>query len=140
MKKKPKKSNKLKKTKKIKKNKKKAAKSKTFKKFKKNQKKKNKKIGNNKKIIFRSNIKKTHKESLILKLVKFQLSLKPEFNFKINFSLEKYIQRFFDKISETISSYKILKHDEKRRLKIEKIENERKEKIALQKKKLKKNF
>ena len=141
MKKKPKKSKKLKKTKKIKKNKKKVTKSKTFKKFKKNQKKKNKKIKekkirNNKKIIFQSNIKKTHKESLILKLVKFQLSLKPEFNFKINFSLEKYIQRFFDKISETISSYKILKHDEKRRLKVEKIENERKEKIALQKKKI----
>ena len=73
---------------------------------------------------------------MILKLVKFQLSLKPEFNFKINFNLEKYIQRFFDKISETISSYKILKHDEKRRLKVEKIENERKEKIALQKQKI----
>ena len=141
MKKKPKKSKKLKKTKKIKKNKKKVTKSKTFKKFKKNQKKKNKKIKkkkirNNKKIIFQSNINKTHKESLILKLVKFQLSLKPEFNFKINFSLEKYIQRFFDKISEIISSYKILKHDEKRRLKVEKIENERKEKIALQKQKI----
>jgi hypothetical protein len=139
MKKKPKKSNKLnksKKIKKIKKNRKKATKSKTFKKFKKKQKKKNKKIRNNKKIILYSNIKKTHKESLILKLVKFQLSLKPEFNFKINFSLEKYIQRFFDKISEIISSYKILKHDEKRRLKVEKIENERKEKIALQKKKI----
>ena len=141
MKKKPKKSNKLKKTKKNKKNKKKITKSKTFKKFKKNKKKinkkiKEKKIRNNKKIIFQSNIKKTHKESLILKLVKFQLSLKPEFNFKINFSLEKYIQRFFDKISETISSYKILKHDEKRRLKVEKIENERKEKIALQKQKI----
>ena len=141
MKKKPKKSKKLKKTKKIQKNKKKVKKSKTFKKIKKNQKKKNKKIKekkvrNKKKIIFHSNIKKTHKESLILKLVKFQLSLKPEFNFKINFSLEKYIQRFFDKISETISSYKMLKYDEKRRLKVEKIENERKEKIALQKQKI----
>ncbi len=70
---------------------------------------------------------------MILKLVKLQLSLKPQFNFKINFSLEKYIQGFFDKISETISNYKILKDDEKRRLKIEKIENERKEKIAIEK-------
>ena len=65
-----------------------------------------------------------------------QLSLKPQFNFKINFSLEKYIQGFFDKISETISSYKILRHDEKRRMKVEKIENERKEKIILQKQKI----
>ena len=63
------------------------------------------------------------------------MSLKPQFNFKINFSLEKYIQSFFDKISDTISNYKILKDDEKRRLKLEKIENERKEKIAIEKQK-----
>ena len=81
-------------------------------------------------------VKKTQKDSLALKLVKLQLSLKPEFNFKINFNLEKYIQSFFDKISETISNYKILKHDEKRRIKLEKIENERKAKIALEKQKL----
>ena len=72
---------------------------------------------------------------MVLKLVKLQLSLKPQFNFKINFSLEKYIQGFFDKISETISSYKVLKQDEKRRLQIEKIENERKAKIAFEKQK-----
>ena len=69
-----------------------------------------------------------------------QLALKPQFNFKINFSLEKYIQGFFDKISETISSYKILKYDEKRRLKLEKIENERKAKIAIEKKKKRKKY
>ena len=79
--------------------------------------------------------KKVKRESLALKLVKFQLSIKPQFNFKINFNLEKYIQSFFDKISETISDYKILKIDEKRRIKIEKIENERKEKIRLANKK-----
>ena len=80
-------------------------------------------------------LKKVKKESLILKLVKLQLSLKPEFNLKINLNLEKYIQGFFDKISETISNYKILKSDEKRRLKLEKIENERKAKIAIEKQK-----
>jgi len=80
-------------------------------------------------------IKKVKKESLILKLVKLQLSLKPELNLKINLNLEKYIQGFFDKISETISNYKILKSDEKRRLKLEKIENERKAKIAIEKQK-----
>ena len=72
---------------------------------------------------------------MVLKLVKLQLALKPQFSFKINFSLEKYIQSFFDKISETISSYKILKHDEKRRLKLEKIEDERKAKIEIEKQK-----
>ncbi len=78
-----------------------------------------------------TNAKKPQKESIILKLVKLQLSLKPEFNFKLNFNLEKHIQGFFDKISESISSYKILKRDEKRRLKIEKIEKEREAKIGL---------
>ena len=78
---------------------------------------------------------KVQKESLISKFVKFQLSLNPQFNFKINFQLEKYIQGFFDKISEIISNYKILKQDEKRRLKLEKIDEERKAKIAAEKQK-----
>ncbi len=103
---------------------------------KRNQKISKKKLRNIKKKIILPKIKKTQKESFVLKLIKLQLSLKPQFNFKINFSLEKYIQRFFDKISETISSYKILKDDEKRRLKLEIIENERKEKIAIEKRKL----
>ena len=86
-------------------------------------------------ILNKVNTSKAKKDSLVLKLVKLQLSLKPEFNFKINFSLEKYIQGFFDKISETISNYKILKQDEKRRQQIEKIENERKIKLAFEKQK-----
>ena len=94
-----------------------------------------KKIKNLRKSNVKTKIKKIKKESLILKLVKLQLSLKPQFNFKINFNLEKYIQNFFDKISETISSYKILKNDEKRKLKLEKIEIERELKIELEKKK-----
>jgi hypothetical protein len=87
-----------------------------------------------KKIVY-PKLNKTQNESLTLKLVKLQLSLKPQFNFKINFSLERHIQRFFDKISETISNYKILKNDEKRRIRLEKIENERKAKIAIEKEK-----
>ena len=80
-------------------------------------------------------IPKNQKNSLVFKLVKLQLSSKNRFNFKINFNLEKYIQSFFDKISDTISSYKILKNHEKRRLRLEKIENERIEKIAAEKQK-----
>ena len=125
---------------------KKSTKTKNFKKIKKKSKKVKKirlarkkrktksKVKNIKKEIFSRN-KENHNNSLVLKLVKFQMALKPEFNFKFNFSLEKYIQGFFDKISETISSYKILKADEKRRIKIEKIENERNEKIELEKQK-----
>ena len=130
-----------KKTKKIRKSKKKVSKPNNLKKSKKKFKKKSKivkkrKLANNKKKISNRKIAKVQKESFTLKFVKFQLSLKPDLNFKINFSLEKYIQGFFDKISETISSYKILKKDEKRRLKLERIENERKAKFAAEKKKI----
>ena len=88
-----------------------------------------------KKIKNKLNFNKAKKDSLALRLVKWQLSLKPGFNFRINFSLEKYIQGFFDKISETISNYKVLKQDEKRKLRLEKIENERKVKLAFEKQK-----
>ena len=130
---------KQKKTKKIKKSTKKFSKLKRQKKTKKILKKskriKKKKLKSIKKRNFSPKIKKVQRDSLTLKIVKFQLALKPEFNIKINFSLEKYIQRFFDKISETISSYKILKSDEKRRIKLEKIEKERNAKISLEKQK-----
>ena len=80
-------------------------------------------------------VKNTEKNSVILKLIKFQLSLKPELNLSFFSKIEKNIQGFFDRVSETISNYKILKTDEIRRRKIEKVENERKEKIALANKK-----
>ena len=75
---------------------------------------------------------KIKKENFILKIINFQNSFKPEIKLKINFSLEKYIQAFFDKIANTISEYKTLKKDEARRLKLEKQENERLEKIKLE--------
>ena len=104
---------------------------------------KKRKVVKKKKIRFRkvkrsnysTQIKKTQKESIVLKFIKFQLSLKPQFKFNFRFSIEKHIQGFFDKISETISSYKVLKRDEKRRIKIEKIEKEREEKIEITKQK-----
>jgi len=101
----------------------------------KNKKNKNKKVKIKKIKNFSVKSKKIKSESFALKLVKLQLSLKPQINFKINFSLEKYIQGFFDGISNAISNYRVLKDDEKRRLKIEKIENERKAKIAYEKQK-----
>jgi hypothetical protein len=134
MKKKQKKQKKSKKSKKSKKfKKKKLLKLKFLKKPKKVLKDKKKKFKNIKKKSTYLKIKKIQSESLILRFIKLQSFLKPQFSFKINLNLEKYIQGFFDKISETISSYKILKSDEKRRLKLEKIENERKEKIELEK-------
>ena len=57
-------------------------------------------------------IPKTKNQSLISKIVKFQLSIKSNFDFKINLNPERYIQSFFDKISETISNYKVIKKEE----------------------------
>ena len=131
-----KKQKKFKRSKKIKKTFFKQRRSKILKKIPKKRKKiKKRKFRNIKRKIKNSKINKIQSESLILKLVKLQLSLKPQLNLKINFSLERYIQRFFDKISETISHYKILKSDEKRRLKLQKIENEREAKIVIKKQK-----
>jgi len=131
MKKKKKKSKKLKTSKnrvKNKINKKIKSKSKKIKKIKKEKKKKNKKL---KKKSVKPKVPK--KQNFILKVINFQNSLKPEINFKINLSFEKYIQAFFDKIASTISQYKILKKDEERRLKLEKQERERQEKIEIAK-------
>ncbi len=98
----------------------------------KNKKKKNKKKNANLKKN-KNYIPKTKNQSLISKIVKLQLSIKSNFDFKINLNPERYIQSFFDKISETISNYKVIKKEEKRRIKIEQIEKERIEKIELQK-------
>ena len=72
------------------------------------------------------------KENFILKIINFQNSFKPKINFRINFSFEKYIQAFFDKIANTIAQYKTVKKDEARRLKLERQEKERLEKIEIE--------
>ena len=94
---------------------------------------KKKNIKKTKKIIKKSKIIKSKKPDFLLKIVNLQNSLKPKFNFKLNFGLENYIQAFFDKIANTISQYKILKKDEARRLKLEKQEEERLKKIEISK-------
>ena len=82
-------------------------------------------------------IKIKKKKSLILRIIKLQHSLKPKINFKINFSLEKYIQAFFDVFANRILEFKILKAEEKRKRKLEEIEKKEKEKILTYKKKIK---
>ena len=93
------------------------------------------KINKNKKKI--QNKKVSKKQNFILKIINFQNFLKPQLSLKINFSLEKYIQAFFDKIASTIQEYKETKKDEARRLKLEKLEKERQEKINLENEKQK---
>jgi hypothetical protein len=74
---------------------------------------------------------------LISTIIELQHSLKPEFNIKINFSLEKYIQSFFDGIANRISEYRTLKAEEKKRRQLEEIEKKEKEKLQIQKQKVK---
>ena len=93
--------------------------------------KSNKKIKKNKKI----NINK--KKSFISKIIELEHYLKLEFNFKINFSLEKYIQAFFDFFANRILEYKILKVEEKRKRKLDEVEKKEKEKILIYKQKIK---
>ena len=61
--------------------------------------------------------------------------IKPKFKIRINFSLEKHIQAFFDKIANTILEYRILKKDDQRKRKLEEIDRIEKEKILIQKQK-----
>ena len=90
------------------------------------------KIKKTKKVIKKFKSIKPKQTSFLLKLINFQNSLKPEIKFKINLGFEKYIQAFFDKISDTISQYRVLKKDEARRLKLEKQEKERFPKLKVE--------
>jgi len=97
-------------------------------------KKPTKKVSVKKKPTKKDSVKK--KKSLVSKLIKLQHSLKPNFNFNINFNLEKYIQSFFDKIANTILDYKILKAEDKKKRKLEEVEKKERKRILLQKQKL----
>ena len=77
------------------------------------------------------------KVGLISRIIKIQHILKPELSIKINFSFEKYIQAFFDKIANTILEYKILKAEDKRKIKLDEAERKEQERVILQKQKLK---
>ena len=99
-----------------------------------NKKKISKNIKTNKK---KQKVNTKKKATIISRVVELQHSLKPEFNFKINFSLEKYIQAFFDSIANRIFEYKTLKAEEKRRRQLEEIEKKEKEKLQIQKQKVK---
>ena len=119
MKKKKKKNKKILKIKKIKKFKVSSKKQKKNKKRKKISKKKIKIIKNNK------------DNKFLLKLIRFQSSLKPDIKVRFNpfVTIDNFLQRFFTKVSETINEYKVLQKDESRRKKIEEMERIEKEKI-----------
>ena len=78
-------------------------------------------------------------DGLILNIIRFQESLGSKLKFKLNFnflSIDRSIQNFFQKIENQFEKYKIIKAEEKKRLKIEEIERVKKEKEDIQRNKL----
>ena len=128
--KKKKKNSSLKKSKKITKIKRKKIKKKNKKKIKKRHKSKIK----TKKIILKKSLKKKS-DNFISKTVRLEESIKSKFNFKfkIDFlAVDRFIAKFFQKIEDKIQEFKSLRSEEKRRLKLEAIENAEKEKLELE--------
>ena len=70
---------------------------------------------------------------MILKIIRFQDKLKPKFNFNFFESIKKFIKVFFQKITDTIQDYNIIKEGERKRKKLEEIQSIEKERITLQK-------
>ena len=76
------------------------------------------------------------KNNLILSFIKFQEKLSNKFKFKFNFDifyLDRSIQSFFQKIEFKIKEYKILKAEEKRRIKLEELDKAKAEKEKVEK-------
>ena len=73
-------------------------------------------------------------DKFLLKIIELQSSLKPEFKIKFNpfVAIDNFLQKFFQKVSDTISKYEILKDEQKRIRKLnelERIENEKIERL-----------
>ena len=102
--------------------------------------KKNKKkvIIKKKKIILKKSKKKQNLDDFISKSVRIEESLKSKFSFKFNINIlavDRFIAKFFQKIEEKIQQFKLLRFEEKRRLKLEAIENAQKKKLEIEKQK-----
>ena len=79
-------------------------------------------------------VKKSDK--FLLKVIELQSSLKPEFKIKFNpfVAIDNFLQKFFQKVSDTISKYEVLKDEQKRIRKLNEIERIENEKIDRQNK------
>ena len=91
------------------------------------------KIKYKKKIIRK--LPKKKPDNLISKTVRLEESIKSNFSFKFKIDLlaiDRFIAKFFQKIEEKIQGFKILRSEEKRRLKLEAIEKAEKEKLELE--------
>ncbi len=109
--------------------------------IKKKRKKTKKKIKNkykskikSKKIFLKKSLKKKQ-DNFIYKTIRLEESIKSNFNFKfqIDFlAVDRFISKFFQKIEEKIQGFKLLRFEEKRRLKLEAIEKAEREKLEIE--------
>ena len=76
---------------------------------------------------------KYNSKSVILKIIRLQDQLMPKFKFRFNFSFEKVIQGFFQKIAGKVDEYKFIKAEEKRRKQVEENKRMQQEKVAVEK-------
>jgi len=102
--------------------------------------KKNKKkvIIKKKKIILKKSKKKQNLDDFISQSVRIEEIFKSKFRFKFKINIlavDRFIAKFFQKIEEKIQQFKLLRFEEKRRLKLEAIENAQKEKLEIEKQK-----
>ena len=109
--------------------------------FKKNKRKSKRKITKKKikKKIKGKNLKniklKKNSDDLVHELIRFQSNFRNFFRFKININLERTIQGFFQKLDDKIQQFKLLWVQEKRRIKLEEIEEVEKQKQHISKQK-----
>ncbi len=100
-------------------------------------KKKNKKL-NKKKIPLkkRNNFRLKGKKKILIDIINFQEKIKPNIKIKFNpfVSIDRFLQRFFENVSNTIIEYKSLKKEQKRISKIKELEKIEKEKLENEKK------
>ena len=70
---------------------------------------------------------------VMLKIIRLQDKLKPQFKFTFSESIKKFIGSFFQKIQDSIEDYRIIKEEERKRKKLEEIQRKENERIERKK-------
>ena len=84
----------------------------------------------------RNNFRLKGKKKILIDIINFQEKIKPNIKIKFNpfVSIDRFLQRFFENVSNTIIEYKSLKKEQKRISKIKELEKIEKEKLEKEKK------
>ena len=84
----------------------------------------------------RNNFRLKGKKKILIDIINFQEKIKPNIKIKFNpfVSIDRFLQRFFENVSNTIIEYKSLRKEQKRISKIKELEKIEKEKLEKEKK------